>query len=64
MKNPSKIGEKIVDNYQSLSFGPDYKLTALLKSRTNKEQLIETKNSLKEIIEHVNSIRIWMFMHK
>jgi transcription-repair coupling factor (superfamily II helicase) len=53
-KHPFGIVDMIVDKSNCFSFTPDHVLKAKLSKRTTAGLLLETKNILKEITQHVN----------
>ncbi len=47
----------IIDQSNCFSFTPDHALKAKLSKRTAAGLLLETKNILKEIAQHVNGLK-------
>jgi transcription-repair coupling factor (superfamily II helicase) len=53
-KHPFGIVDMVVNRSDCFSFTPDHALKAKLSKRTTAGLLLETKNILKEITQHVN----------
>ncbi len=56
-KYPFGIVDMIIDQSNCFSFTPDHALKAKLSKRTAAGLLLETKNILKEIAQHVNGLK-------